>query len=433
MKSSTAIAPFSESIQEKSVISSPKKSSSTRIDEDKAMEEKPDKELSNNGEYLIGPYLLPAEKIIFRYNREKVVGLDKHDGIFLSGELCLYVIQNFYIDQSGCICENETNDGLSVIDQALGVTNMNNLPRNTMLDTTISGSVKQESAFKRMTKSFSKRWKHGEITNFRHFAALPMLFFPTMSFSVPFQNLDTTKWPYRWYPRSFGSFSTLESLYLSSNTLKEGLTNFFYLLGPAKMSIQVLEFSYNNINGVIFREKEFGRDCRRKDYATFGANMFGVSSNLLHGALYKDVGSICLAIKAYEQCLKIDPDSRTAGQGFHLDRKPWIQGLLLFQQLLKSSLKQAKAMEDRADKLRLRANAMEWLAHEHLRRTIKLKEESRVGHEKTGGECILVNECGFIQIRNNRQPENKVANDHDATSVDPKATTMGENDYGYIH
>ncbi|KAL4591413.1 hypothetical protein LXL04_004376 [Taraxacum kok-saghyz] len=32
------------------------------------------------------------------------------------------------------------------------------------------------------------------------------------------------------------------------------------------------------------------------------------------GVLYKDAGSISLAIEAYEQCLKIDPDSRNAGQ-----------------------------------------------------------------------------------------------------------------------
>ncbi|PWA89657.1 beige/BEACH/WD domain containing protein [Artemisia annua] len=276
MKSSSATAPFSESIQEKSVISSPKKSSSTRFDEVRAMEDKLDKELSNNGEYLIRPYLLPAEKIKFRYNCERVVGLDKHDGIFLIGELCLYVIENFYIDESGCICEKETEDELSVIDQALGVTRdfsmsmdsqskltsswgttakahtggrawaynggawgkekvgnsgnvphlwrmwkLNsvhemlkrdyqlrpvaieifsmdgcndllvfhkkereevfknllamNLPRNSMLDTTISGSVKQESAFKLMAKSFSKRWQNGEITNFQYLMHLNTL------------------------------------------------------------------------------------------------------------------------------------------------------------------------------------------------------------------------------------------------------------------
>ncbi|KAI3735994.1 hypothetical protein L6452_15523 [Arctium lappa] len=33
-----------------------------------------------------------------------------------------------------------------------------------------------------------------------------------------------------------------------------------------------------------------------------------------YGVLYRDAGSISLAIEAYEQCLKIDPDSRNAGQ-----------------------------------------------------------------------------------------------------------------------
>ncbi|GJT95113.1 SPIRRIG protein isoform X2 [Tanacetum coccineum] len=121
MKSSSTTAPFSESIQEKFVISSPKKSTSTRFDEVRAIEDKLDKELSNNVEYLIRPYLLPPEKIKIRYNCERVVGLDKHDVIFLIGELCLYVIENFYIDQSGCICEKETEDELLVIDQALCV------------------------------------------------------------------------------------------------------------------------------------------------------------------------------------------------------------------------------------------------------------------------------------------------------------------------
>lgn len=32
------------------------------------------------------------------------------------------------------------------------------------------------------------------------------------------------------------------------------------------------------------------------------------------GVLYRDVGDIALAINAYEQCLKSDPDSRNAGQ-----------------------------------------------------------------------------------------------------------------------
>lgn len=38
------------------------------------------------------------------------------------------------------------------------------------------------------------------------------------------------------------------------------------------------------------------------------------------GVLYRDAGNISLAVEAYEQCLKIDPDSRNAGQvkKFHL-------------------------------------------------------------------------------------------------------------------
>ena len=35
---------------------------------------------------------------------------------------------------------------------------------------------------------------------------------------------------------------------------------------------------------------------------------------LFVGVLYRDAGEISRAIEAYEQCLKIDPDSRNAGQ-----------------------------------------------------------------------------------------------------------------------
>lgn len=38
------------------------------------------------------------------------------------------------------------------------------------------------------------------------------------------------------------------------------------------------------------------------------------------GVLYRDAGSISLAIEAYEQCLKIDPDSRNAGQVISLNK-----------------------------------------------------------------------------------------------------------------
>ncbi|KAE8692066.1 transmembrane emp24 domain-containing protein p24beta3-like [Hibiscus syriacus] len=280
-KSSVVSVPVSESIPGKSEYESPRQSSSVRIDEVKVAEDKSDKELNDNGEYLIRPYLEPLEKIRFRYNCERVVGLDKHDGIFLIGELCLYVIENFYINSSGCICEKECEDELSVIDQALGVKKdvtgcmdfqskstsscasppkilvggrawaynggawgkekmvssgnlphawrmwkldsvheilkrdyqlrpvavelfsmdgcndllvfhkrerdevfknlvAMNLPRNSMLDTTISGSTKQESneggrLFKITAKSFSKRWQNGEISNFQYLMHLNTL------------------------------------------------------------------------------------------------------------------------------------------------------------------------------------------------------------------------------------------------------------------
>ncbi|GMI73991.1 SPIRRIG, Beach-Domain Homolog A1 [Hibiscus trionum] len=275
-KSSAVSVPLSESIPGKSDYGTPRLSA--KIDEVKATEDKIDKELHDNGEYLVRPYLEPREKIRFRYNCERVVGLDKHDGIFLIGELCLYVIENFYIDDSACICEKEFEDDLSVIDQALGVTKDNmtfhskstsswatppktlvggrawaynggawgkekvsgsgnlphlwrmwkldnihellkrdyqlrpvavelfsmdgrndllvfhkrerdevfrnlvamNLPRNSMLDTTISGSTKQESNegsgfFKTVANSFSRRWQNGEITNFQYLMHLNTL------------------------------------------------------------------------------------------------------------------------------------------------------------------------------------------------------------------------------------------------------------------
>lgn len=36
--------------------------------------------------------------------------------------------------------------------------------------------------------------------------------------------------------------------------------------------------------------------------------------NIFAGVLHRDAGNIPLAIKAYEQCLHIDLDSRNAGQ-----------------------------------------------------------------------------------------------------------------------
>jgi hypothetical protein len=121
VKSSAVSVPMSESIQEKSDVGTPMQSLSNKADEIIIMEDKSDKGLNDNGEYLIRPYLEPHEKIRLKYNCERVVGLDKHDGIFLIGELSLYIIENFYIDDSECICEKECEDELSVIDQALGV------------------------------------------------------------------------------------------------------------------------------------------------------------------------------------------------------------------------------------------------------------------------------------------------------------------------
>lgn len=55
-----------------------------------------------------------------------------------------------------------------------------NLPRNSMLDTTISGASKQEGneggrLFKMLAKSFSKRWQNGEISNFQYLMHLNTL------------------------------------------------------------------------------------------------------------------------------------------------------------------------------------------------------------------------------------------------------------------
>jgi len=120
-RSSALSGPISDNMQGRSQLESPAQSSSMRNDDDRVPDDISERELLDNGEYLIRPYLEPLEKIRFRYNCERVVGLDKHDGIFLIGELCLYVIENFYIDDSGCICEKKSEDELSVIDQALGV------------------------------------------------------------------------------------------------------------------------------------------------------------------------------------------------------------------------------------------------------------------------------------------------------------------------
>jgi WD repeat and FYVE domain-containing protein 3 len=120
-KSSSISYHMTDSHQGKSELSSPRRTPSIKGTDTRTSEDKSEKELIDNGEYLIRPYLEPSEKIRHKYNCERVAGLDKHDGIFLIGELCLYIIENFYIDDSNCICEKGSEDDLSVIDQALGV------------------------------------------------------------------------------------------------------------------------------------------------------------------------------------------------------------------------------------------------------------------------------------------------------------------------
>ncbi|WVZ60522.1 hypothetical protein U9M48_010532 [Paspalum notatum var. saurae] len=120
-KSSSLSFHMTESHHGKSELSSPRRAPSVKGTDARTSEDKSEKELLDNGEYLIRPYLEPYEKIRHKYNCERVAGLDKHDGIFLIGELCLYIIENFYIDDSNCICEKGSEDELSVIDQALGV------------------------------------------------------------------------------------------------------------------------------------------------------------------------------------------------------------------------------------------------------------------------------------------------------------------------
>lgn len=272
----STIGDFSQSHQ-----SSPKQS--LQLSEDLKYEDgKADKDINDDGEYLIRPFLEPGEKLRHRYNCERVVGLEKKDGLFLIGEMCLYVIDNFFIDDTGRICEKFGEHELSVIDQALGVQGSSsgvasfqelkptgswqeaagewlggrawaynggawgrekvqnvshmvhpwhmwklenvhellkrryqlrpvaielfsmdgcnellvfhknerdevfknllalNLPRNSMLDATISGASKQESneggrLFKMMAKSFSKRWQNGEISNFQYLMHLNTL------------------------------------------------------------------------------------------------------------------------------------------------------------------------------------------------------------------------------------------------------------------
>ncbi|XP_031487394.1 protein SPIRRIG-like isoform X2 [Nymphaea colorata] len=122
VKSSSFSTQSGENPKVRSDLSSLEQSTSISVDKSKDVANKLEKKIYDNGEHLVRPFLEPFENVRFCYNCERVIGLDKHDGIFLVGDLCLYVIENFYIDDAGRICEKESEDKLSVIDQALGVT-----------------------------------------------------------------------------------------------------------------------------------------------------------------------------------------------------------------------------------------------------------------------------------------------------------------------
>ncbi|KAL8236293.1 hypothetical protein R6Q59_017374 [Mikania micrantha] len=138
---SSAVAPKAESIIEKSEVGSFRRYASVKSENVRVTDDKIDKEFRDNGEYLIRPYMERNEKIKFKYNCERVVSLDKHDGIFLIGELCLYVIENFYVDDSGCVCEKECESDLSVIDRVLGVTKDTSLSNDSRSKATSSWGV----------------------------------------------------------------------------------------------------------------------------------------------------------------------------------------------------------------------------------------------------------------------------------------------------
>lgn len=107
----------------RSLESSPRPSSvhDSEGDEAAADEDLEGFEDLDDGEHLIRPYLEPRERIKGRYNCERVVGLDKRDGVFLIGDLCLYVIEGYFINGEGRICEKHGDDQTSVLDRALGV------------------------------------------------------------------------------------------------------------------------------------------------------------------------------------------------------------------------------------------------------------------------------------------------------------------------
>ncbi|MED6196056.1 hypothetical protein PIB30_043740 [Stylosanthes scabra] len=144
-KASVVSVPIGERTQARSDIGSAMQSSGLKADEVEIPDDKCDKEQHNDGDYLIRPFLEPFEKIRHKYNCERVVGLDKHDGIFLIGELCLYVIENFFVDDSGCFCEKKCEDELSIIDQALGVKKDNTGSSDFQMKSNLSRSTTAKS------------------------------------------------------------------------------------------------------------------------------------------------------------------------------------------------------------------------------------------------------------------------------------------------
>ncbi|KAL1351549.1 hypothetical protein HN51_015458 [Arachis hypogaea] len=144
-KASVVSVPIEERTPARSDIGSAMQSSTLKADVVEIPDDIYDKEQHNDGDYLIRPFLGPFEKIRYKYNCERVIGLDKHDGIFLIGELCLYVIENFFVDDSGCFCEKKCEDELSVIDQALGVKKDNTGSSDFQLKSNLSRSTTAKS------------------------------------------------------------------------------------------------------------------------------------------------------------------------------------------------------------------------------------------------------------------------------------------------
>ena len=131
---------------------------------------------NEDGEYLIRPFLEPGEKLKFRYNCERVLGLDKRDGIFLIGEQCLYVIDNYYIDEEGCIKEKGDEAHISVIDRELGVlmTGSNNSQDGTKQSSaSASETVPVDWQGGREWAFGGGAWGKEKVSAIRHFVMFP--------------------------------------------------------------------------------------------------------------------------------------------------------------------------------------------------------------------------------------------------------------------